>query len=174
MNIMTNGEITLRALEPDDVELLYYWENQSEIWRVSNSTAPVSKYVLANYIKNSDKDIWDVKSQRLVIDNAEKEAVGTIEMFDFEPYHSRAGIGVLVFSEENRRHGIAKQAITIFENYILNTVGVTMLYANVAADNEASIALFKKLNYEIAGIRKRWLRVDADRWSDEIMFQKIM
>jgi diamine N-acetyltransferase len=51
-----NSNIRLRALEPDDVDFLYKWENDPETWRVSNTRMPVSKFLLASYIKSCDKD----------------------------------------------------------------------------------------------------------------------
>ena len=44
-------QIVLRALEPDDVELLYNWENNRDIWKISNTQAPFSKYILQKYIE---------------------------------------------------------------------------------------------------------------------------
>jgi len=58
---LANDIITLRAIEPEDIELLYSWENDPEIWEVSHTLVPYSKYILALYIKNSDKDIYETK-----------------------------------------------------------------------------------------------------------------
>ena len=44
---MLKGEyIQLRALEPSDLEVLYQWENDINIWKVSQTLAPFSKHVL--------------------------------------------------------------------------------------------------------------------------------
>ena len=45
-NPMENELIRLRALEPDDVQVLYKWENDTEVWKVSNTIVPFSKYML--------------------------------------------------------------------------------------------------------------------------------
>ena len=41
-NPMENELIRLRALEPDDVQVLYKWENDTEVWKVSNTIVPFS------------------------------------------------------------------------------------------------------------------------------------
>jgi diamine N-acetyltransferase len=41
--------IHLRALEPEDVDVLYKWENNREIWHVSNTQTPFSRYVLEQF-----------------------------------------------------------------------------------------------------------------------------
>jgi len=173
MNQLSNGNITLRALEPEDIELLYHWENQSDIWRVSNTYAPVSRYILANYLKNAQMDVWESKSLRLVIEDSSKEAIGTIELFDFEPYHMRAGLGVLIFSEENRRKGYAWQSLLLFIGYVKETLGLYQLFVNVGSDNQASLALFAKLGFETIGVKKHWVR-RMDGWFDEVMMQKFL
>ena len=169
---LTNGNTTLRALEPDDVELLYRWENDKEVWKVSNTRTPISRYMLANYIKTADRDIWESHEMRLLIETAERKAVGTVELFDFDPYHSRAGIGIMVFENEDRRRGIATEAFEIIADYAINEIGLAQIYVNIAQSNEASLQLFQKLGFEIVGIKKHWLRKPKG-WEDELMLQKI-
>ena len=50
---LTGQHITLRALEPADVDLLYKWENDTSIWKVSNTLVPFSKHILEQYIRNT-------------------------------------------------------------------------------------------------------------------------
>ena len=40
----------LRALEPDDLDTMYRWENDTNIWRVSGTTAPFSRHSLMRLI----------------------------------------------------------------------------------------------------------------------------
>ena len=95
-SFLSNDTITLRAIEPEDIELLFSWENDPEIWEVSHTLVPYSKYILALYIKNADKDIYESKQLRLMIDTADGKTIGAIDLFDFEPYHSRVGVGLLI------------------------------------------------------------------------------
>src|SRR5574344_345499 len=158
MKPLSNNKITLRAIEPDDVDQLYLWENDSAVWKVSNAKTPVSKFILASYIKTADRDIWESKELRLVIETIDGKAIGTIELFDFDPYHQRAGLGVMIFEEDERMKGFATEAIKLITDYALNEVGIYQLYANVAELNQASVGLFTKLGFEITGTKKNWLR----------------
>lgn len=166
-----NKHITLRALEPEDVELLYQWENDTRIWRVSNTHAPLSKYILANYIKSSNSDIWESKQLRLIIENEQQLPVGTVELFDFDPYHGRAGVGIMIFDDSEKRKGLATQTLELVVEYASLELGINQLYANIAATNIASIQLFKKMGFEITGVKKQWLRI-ASGWEDENLLQK--
>jgi RimJ/RimL family protein N-acetyltransferase len=85
------GKIRLRPLEPEDIDILYEWENNMEIWEAGNTKTPFSRYILAQYIKESGKDIYEQKQLRLIIQTETGEPVGAVDLFDFDPYHLRAG-----------------------------------------------------------------------------------
>jgi diamine N-acetyltransferase len=172
-NLLTYGNITLRPLETDDIELLYQWENNMEIWNVSNTKTPYSKYILAEYLKESVKDIYETKQVRLIIQNENSVPVGAVDLFDFEPYHMRAGIGILIHSAENRNHGYATDALNAIFSYALEVLGLKQLYANIAASNELSIHLFEKTGFEKTGTKKNWLKTLAG-WDDEVLLQKFL
>lgn len=172
-NQLTYGKTTLRPLEPDDIELLYQWENNMEIWNVSNTKTPFSKFILAEYIIESVKDIYQTKQLRLIIQNENMEPVGAVDLFDFDPYHMRAGIGILIHKEENRNHGYATDALNAIFNYALEVLGLKQLYANISAKNEVSIHLFEKAGFTQSGIKKNWLKTPAG-WEDEIFMQKML
>ncbi len=91
---MKYEKINLRALEPEDLELLYEWENNESYWIISNTVVPFSKYTLKRYLENSHKNIYETGQLRLMIELiAEKKTIGTIDIFDFDPFHKRAGAG---------------------------------------------------------------------------------
>ena len=170
---LTNGHITLRALEPDDLERVYLWENDSEVWRVSNTHTPLSKFALAKYIEGSHRDIWETKEMRLMIEDENKQPVGTVELFDFDPYHGRAGVGIIVYDQSNRHKGFASEALEVIIDYALNELGLIQLYANIAASNEPSLGLFQKMGFELVGTKKHWLKT-PEGWEAEQLLQKFL
>ena len=68
MNLLQNKTVCLRAPEPEDLELLYSWENNPEWWEIGNTLAPYSRYLLKEYIAESHRGIFDLKQLRLMID----------------------------------------------------------------------------------------------------------
>lgn len=167
------GKIVLRPLEMDDIALLYQWENNLETWEVSNTRTPFSKFILTEYIRNSAKDIYETKQLRLIIENEASRAIGAIDLFDFDPYHLRAGVGVLIHREEDRHQGYAIDALMAISRYARETLGLKQLYANIAENNLPSLGLFEKAGFETSGIKKKWLKT-ADGWQDERFVQKIL
>jgi diamine N-acetyltransferase len=81
--------ISLRAVEPSDLDLLYQWENNPAVWHLSNTLTPFSKHILKEYIENAKHDIYVTKQLRLMINTKKHGTVGCIDLFDFDPTKSR-------------------------------------------------------------------------------------
>lgn len=58
--------VTLRAIEPEDLDILYRIENDREVWNVSATNVPYSKYMLHDYIANATGDIYTDKQVRMM------------------------------------------------------------------------------------------------------------
>lgn len=162
----------LRALEPTDLDVVYLWENDPEVWRVSGTIAPLSRERLAQFIAEQSYDLYATRQMRLIIESG-GIAVGTLDIVDFDPHHRRFGIGILVYDGSQRRHGYARSAIALVKEYARNTLGVRQIWATVAADNSASIALFESCGFERCGYRRAWLRRGTE-YVDEVEFQALL
>jgi diamine N-acetyltransferase len=170
--MLSGSQIKLRALEPWDVDKLLEWENDHKHWRVSNTLVPFSKDVIMKYIENA-QDIFSSKQVRFIITMSENlTAIGSLDLFEFEPLHQRAGIGILL--EENQRgKGYALEALGLLEEYALNVVGIRNLYCNILEDNVESQRLFEKAGYVEVGRKVKWFNDQVD-WLDELMYQKVL
>ena len=92
--------IRLRAMEPEDLETMYAMENDPQTWDVTNFSVPYSKYVLKQYMENSQCDMFADRQLRMMIVRCEDNAVvGTIDITDFAPMHSRGEVGIAVRRE---------------------------------------------------------------------------
>ena len=170
------NKIRLRAPEPEDLELLYTWENDQNIWQVSNTLVPFSRHILKKYLDNAHLDIYQAKQLRLMIDRGigddRQETVGAIDLFDFDPFHLRAGVGILIYNDKNKNQGLATAALKELISYAFSSLQLHQLYCNVASDNQASIRVFRKVGFEIVGTKKEWLK-RPDGYTDEVLMQLI-
>ena len=172
MKALTGKKIHLRALEPEDIDFLYTIENNESFWEVSSTQTPFSRFILEQYIVNSHQDIFEAKQLRLIIvDNITNISVGMIDLFEFNPLHKRAGIGILIIESEQHK-GFASEAIELLINYCFNQLNLHQLFANITADNIKSLELFKKLNFKKIGLKKEWI-FSKGNFKDEILFQLI-
>ncbi len=172
MQKLKGNNIYLRALEPQDLDFLFLLENDEAIWEVSGTLTPYSKHVLGHYLENAHRDIFDVKQLRLAICEESSKVVGLIDLFDFDPKHRRAGLGIVVLQSENRNRGIGAEAVDLLMKYAFQTLDLHQLYVNVGADNEASLYLFQKLGFLQVGVKKDWIYSNGG-YKDELLFQKI-
>ncbi|MBW1654905.1 MULTISPECIES: GNAT family N-acetyltransferase [Flavobacterium] len=172
--ITLKGEtIYLRALEPEDLEFIYTIENDQNIWEVSNTQTPYSRFLIKQYLENAHQDIYEAKQLRLAICQDEDfPALGLIDLFDFDPRNNRAGIGIVIQKEENKGQNIGSEALELLIKYAFYNLNLHQLYANIGVENAASIALFTKFGFEKIGIKKDWILLH-NKYQDEAVFQLI-
>jgi diamine N-acetyltransferase len=169
---LQNDIMRLRALEPEDLDILYRWENDSSLWIESCATEPYSRYILKEYIAYSDKTIYEKKQLRLMVTlNNSSVAVGAIDLFDFDPFHQRAGVGILI-DHQYQKKGYADGALKLLIDYSFNFLKVKQLYVNVPSNNDASRALFVKNGFMRSGTLQSWLRV-GDAYIDVEIYQLV-
>ncbi|MCB2376142.1 GNAT family N-acetyltransferase [Hymenobacter sp. BT635] len=169
--MLQNGSIRLRALEETDLDFLYALENDPSIWGVSDTLAPISRFALRQYLQHAGADFFEVRQLRLVV-CANEEPVGTLDLFNFEPLHQRAGVGITIQANA-RRQGYAQEVLVLLLEYARHTLRLHQLYCTVAADNKASLRLFRRAGFRRVGVRKEWLRKDFS-WQDAIELQYIL
>lgn len=172
--MLKSENLVLRALEPSDVEILYGWENTRELWHLSNTLVPISRFVLEQYVMSAQQDIYTVKQLRLMIDKTDENAkttIGSIDLFDFDPANKRAGIGIMIIKSEQKK-GYASEALAVMIRYCFDTLHLHQVYCNIETDNTASLNLFKKNGFAIVGTKKDWL-AQKDKWKDEFLLQLV-
>ena len=170
MDFLENDRILLRAVEPEDLEVLYRWENDSSVWIAGNTRAPYSRFQLKQYIANLSSDIYESKQVRLmIVDKESNTTVGTVDLFDFDIHHSRIALGLYV-SSENQGQGFAKGSLTLIENYVFNFLKINQLYVQIAKSNIASRKIFEK-EYELHGELKNWVKT-PNGFDDILTFQR--
>ena len=163
----------LRALEPTDLDVLYRWENDVDLWHTSATITPFSRKQLWDYIENYDGDIFRTRQLRFMIEEiSSKDVIGTIDLYDFDPINSRANVGILI-DKDYQGKGYGKMALNLLENYCREYISINQLVAIVATDNIQSLSLFHVLDYNEVGVMKSWLKRGI-KFIDAILLQKII
>ncbi len=173
MQLLKSENLVLRAVEPRNVDMLYQWENDTNVWTLGNTTTPYSKFHLEQFILNSKNDIYADKQLRLMIELNKKdnEIIGCIDLFDFDPKNLRAGLGILI-DKKYRSKGYGSEAVDLVVGYCRNGLNLHQVYCNIGANNPESLKLFEKKGFEITGQKKQWIR-KKDKWIDEYTLQLI-
>ncbi|WP_027075766.1 GNAT family N-acetyltransferase [Maribacter antarcticus] len=172
MELLKGKNLFLRALEKEDLQFLYDIENNTHVWEISGTVTPYSRSVLEFYLENAHRDIYEVKQLRLVICSPEGITLGLIDLFDFDPKHKRAGVGIVIVKEADRNKGIGAEALELLSNYAFTILELKQLYANILEENKRGIHLFQKLGFLKVGVKKDWISSNG-RYKNEVLFQKI-
>ncbi len=173
MQTLKGKNIYLRALEPIDLEFIYVMENDEAAWEVSHTQTPYSRFLVRQYLENAHQDIYEAKQLRLAIcDYKNDMALGLIDLFEFDPKNNRAGIGIIIKDDINKNKGIGNESLELLINYAFKNLNLNQLYANIDAQNIASLKLFAKFGFQEIGVKKQWNFVNGI-YKDEILFQLI-
>lgn len=168
-----DDKITLRALEPTDLDVMYRWENDAELWRYGSTVAPFSRKLLWEYISGYDADIYAARQLRLmIVENESGEAVGALDLTDYDPVNQRAAVGIFI-DKNKQRLGYASRAIGLLSAYCAERVGMHQLWAVVPDDNAPSRALFSACGFKITGHLQSWLKTRTS-YMDAYIYQKFI
>jgi len=156
MAYLENENLLLRALEPEDLDDLYRWENDSELWKYGSTIAPYSKFTLRDYLIDSMNDLVQCKQLRLVaVDKKTRQSMGTIDLYDYDPINLRAGIGILL-DLAYRNKGFGKEILKLVKEYAFQVLHLNQLFAYIPESNTSSFKLFTACGYVQRGLLKDW------------------
>lgn len=172
--LLEDGVIKLRALEPEDLSLLYTIENDTETWDVSNTAGPYSRYAFKQYLAAQPCDVFECREERLVIvRQSDGKALGLLDLVAYEPVHARAEIGLALLAEE-RGKGYASRALTLAHEYGRTILRLHRLYAYVSRHhNPACRHLFLQQGYAEVAVLPEWNRRGA-AYEDVSLFLKAL
>lgn len=171
---MHNTRVTLRAVEPADIDFIYQLENDAENRESAENAVPVSRYAIEQYVLSISDDLYSSGQMRLIIqsnDTVIKKPVGCLELFDADSLHRSSGIGIYITAGDQKK-GYASAALDLMIPYCFNTLGLHQIYCNIGEDNVASLKLFKKHGFTVIGLKKDWRYLNKN-WKNEFMLQLI-
>ncbi len=166
--------ICLRAVEPEDLEVVFQIENNSALWNIGSSTVPYSRFAIRQYIESNSNDIYADRQLRLMVElKADHRVVGCADLTNFDPQHHRAEIGIVVLAGE-RGTGIGTRILSLLCRYAFDFLHLHQLYAIVPADNEASLKMFTHCGFDTRLLLKEWLCAEDEKgivYRDAVMIQ---
>ncbi len=172
MLTLKGKNIFLRALEPEDLDFIYVIENDEQIWEMSSTQTPYSRFLIKQYLENAHQDIYEIKQLRLMICTYDEATIGLIDLFDYDPTHNRAGVGIIIAEEANRGKGYGAEALDLIVKYGFTHLRLHQLYANISEDNHTSIKLFENCGFTMVGVKKEWNLIN-NSYKDELLYQRL-
>lgn len=164
--------ISLRALEPEDLDLLYRIENDDALWGVGITNVPYSRFLLHEFLSSSTGDIYTDKQVRLVIENEAHQTVGLADLMSFDPKNMKAELG-LVILRACRHQGYAAATILKIHDYARRTLHLHQIYVVIAVSNDNTLRLFQQMGYQQSARLADWL-FDGEHYHDAIVMQHVL
>lgn len=169
--LLSDGTYRLRAPEPEDLDILFDMENDTNLWKASGNAVPYSRYQIKKYIVQSQHDFYTDRQVRfMIVREADGVVLGSVDLTDIDPYNGRAETGIALLSEY-RGQGIASAALKIVLGYAKSVLRLRQLFCHVPADNDQSIKLFASNGFDESGRLKDWL-VKDETYTDVLVMQK--
>jgi diamine N-acetyltransferase len=131
--------ISLRSLQMGDLELVYEWENNPELWSVSEQKGPFSMRDIEAFVEKClDENNTEIK--RLII-LLQDHAIGAVDLFEIHKTWGQCGIGIFINDKRHRNRGYATIALQLAISYV-RQAGIKKVSAIIYEDNRPSSRLF--------------------------------
>ena len=163
--------VHLRAIEPEDLDLLYRIENDRSLWNVGTSNVPYSRYTLHDYIANASDDIYVDRQVRMMVENEAGTIVGIVDIVNFDPSNLRAEVGLIILNDY-RRQGYGSSVLSVIADYAVSVLHLHQLFAFIDLSNEASVRLFKSMHFQTSAVIQDWL-YDGREYRDAMLVQRV-
>jgi len=168
---MFKGEqVYIRLVESSDAGTILLWENNPENWKVSETEVPFDLNSILTLIEQAQQIRTYGQLRFMICLNSTNESIGTIDLFDANFKHKRAGVGILIAEKSQRNKGFAKEALVLIIKYSKEVLGFKNIYCTIHSDNDSSVKLFESIGFKFVGVRKDWY-LEKGKWLDELMYQ---
>lgn len=150
-------QVRLRAPEPEDIDLIFDLEEDPRLWEAGTSPAPVSRHMLRLYLDGYRADFSAHGELRMVVEDARGEAVGLVDLFDYDMHNRRAGVGIAILPPKQKQ-GFGTATLLELNRYVARRLMLHNLWAYTAVDNIAAQKAFERSGYERVGVLKGWTK----------------
>ena len=171
--MLAGKKVLLKYPVLTDIDDLLIWENDKEVWEAGDNKEPYSREDMELFVMSGQSLEENMQARWMIFGREDKKAKGCIDLYEYNAFNRRAGVGILIYSKEDRKKGFAKEALELLISFAKNDLKMHQLYCYILENNEASIELFKNCGFEKTGEKKEW-RLRQNTWKNEFTFQLIL
>jgi RimJ/RimL family protein N-acetyltransferase len=168
-NIFEGRLVRLRALEPEDWDSHYAWDQNSDVTRALDYIwFPRSRAVVRRWTEARAEAFPEDDNFHFHIETLAGEPVGSIGVHRAEPRTGTFSYGVMV-APEHWRKGYASEAVLLVLRYYFQERRYQKVTVTVDEYNEASQRLHRRLGFQQEGQLRR-MAFTGGRFYDHLMF----
>lgn len=153
MNI-TGRDVTLRAIEEEDLEILQKWANNPEIqywlggWHFPTNMNDQQKWFSGLSVSSNN--------QRFAIETKDLGVIGTANLVDIDWKNRNAFHGLLLGDKDIRGKGYGIDTIMAITRYVFEELGLNRLNGTIIEYNNVSFSMVKKCGWKEEGRQREW------------------
>jgi RimJ/RimL family protein N-acetyltransferase len=142
--------VTLRALEPKDIEFLYRFRNDSAIteqlvgFSTGYSVQSLHQW-LESHRGRSDEVLWAIAL------NQNDQCIGHAGLYQIDPRVGKAEFGILIGDASLHGRGIGRQVSAAIVTYAFQQLRLHKVSLTVLATNARARGLYERLGFRIEG-----------------------
>lgn len=155
--MFTLDTVTLRPLEPDDMDRVYAWfaDIETGLWGgwASAIARPLSRHAFRTHF---EQHLVQTRDDQVMLGiEFEKQLVGFIQLAMIDLHMRRAALGILIGEKHLRGQGIGRTALRLFLDYAFTVKGLERVYAEVFSFNQRSQRLMEHVGFQREGLLRQ-------------------
>lgn len=149
-----NGErVSLRAIEPDDLDRYLVWVNDPEVTRWLALRYPIGREAEREILARLTRANGYGDTAFAVEDRTTGEHLGTISLFDAKPESRVAEIGIFLGAKDRWGEGFGYDALVTLLRFGFWEMNLRRIELSVLDGNVRAKALYERVGFEEVGRR---------------------
>ncbi len=149
-----DGErVSLRAIEPDDLDRYLVWVNDPEVTRWLALRYPIGREAEREILARLTRANGYGDAAFAVEDRATGEHLGTISLFDAKPESRVAEIGIFLGAKDRWGEGFGYDALVTLLRFGFWEMNLRRVELSVLDGNTRAKVLYERVGFEAAGRR---------------------
>lgn len=158
--------VALGPFLPPDFPSLFRWADDIEAARQNEPYRPAVWRSQEEFWFNAGKDPSRVQFAIRKIGAA--PIIGYVQIFNIDPVHRSAMIGLRIGEPADRGHGYGSEALRLSVAYCWNHLNLSRLGLTVFKTNERAIRIYSAQGFQTEGVLRRVVFI-AGHWIDVVM-----
>ena len=169
MGFWEGQRVRLRAVEPEDAAFFFELQRDTERNRLLDFLPPPSSLAaLELWTRAQSQQELKNDAFQWLIESKAGERVGSIVTHSCNLRNGTFSYALDVAASAQRK-GYAAEAVSLVLRYYFGELRYQKVYVGIQSDNEASVALHRKLGFELEGTQKRMI-FQRGRYLDLLLF----
>jgi len=149
--IIAHGSIYLRPGEREDIPLFVTWMNDDRTTRTLGLIAPISKASEEQWFDGMLAEQGKSSYFFVACLLADERPIGTLSLFDFQPIHGSACLGILVGDPADRRRGYGTDMLRALLGFGFRRLRLERVWLDVYDFNPGARRVYERVGFVLEG-----------------------